>query len=125
MYRLLPLLLAGCVTAASFPKQQAAEFCKRLEDCSPAEFEAAFDDQKGCRDDYEDSIGPVASCQRDACKFDSKDASECLKAIKGATCDSLYSGSVFLACESVYDECDQVDLGVCLALTGFGFDSGF
>lgn len=122
---LLLLLLAGCVTAKSFPAETAKTYCKAIEQCFPDEFESEYDNMKGCRDDIEGANQAIQSCFRDACTFDAKDAGECLDGIRDASCGSLPTALAAAKCQSVWDDCDAFEVGVCLALNGVSFDTGF
>lgn len=118
-------LLTGCLTPSSFQAQQSKVICDRQEECERTVFEATYDDAKECRDDYDVLLEGVWGCQEQACSFNTKSASSCLKALKTASCTELTTGAALGDCEDVYEDCDFAELAICFALNGVSFDTGF
>jgi hypothetical protein len=111
---MLILALFACVTAENFVAKSDAVLCQRTAECDKGAFEGRWSDQGECRDELDGQNDDVVSCYRDNCTFDDAEANDCLKAMRTSTCDEFTSGDYASDCDNVWQDCDMVDVALCL-----------
>lgn len=112
---MLILALLACVTEDNYLDRSVAVSCDRAEECDKGSFESAYDDQADCRDQYAEASAGLSDCYAENCTFDAKQAAACLQAARTATCDAWTNGDYTSECDTVYTDCDDVDLAICVA----------
>ena len=111
---MLIFALFACVTAENFASKTDAVFCQRTEECDKGAFEGRWSDQGECRDEFDQSTEDGMSCYLDNCTFDEAEANDGLKAMRTSTCDDFTSADYASDCDNVWQECDVVDLALCI-----------
>lgn len=101
-------LLLACVTAQSYPNQSASVSCARYAECEKADFEANYDSQADCVDDFAELV----QCYADECDFDAQAAGEALSELRSADCDDVGQSMGDLG--DAYTDCDEVAVMSCL-----------
>lgn len=112
---MLILALLACVTEENYPSRSIAVACQRAEECDKGNFEATYDDQADCRDEFASYADDLQACYSENCSFDAQAAAACLQASRTATCEEYTSGDFSDDCNEVYTECADVDLALCIA----------
>ena len=91
---LLTLIASGCaIEEADFPDVYADAICDRLAECDKGDYENRYDSDEDCEEQWADG----ADFWMDAAdllggEYDSEDARDCIRAIRGADCGEFESG---------------------------------
>lgn len=111
------LSLLACVTAENFNAKQAGLWCVRAEECDKGSFEAAYDDQGECRDEFVSTSDDYIECFIENCDtFDAEQANQCLQALRTDSCAQMSEGDYLSDCDwtGVWSDCDDVDVALCI-----------
>lgn len=114
---LLALLACG-VTENNIADRTLHTVCASMQECYQADFEDAYGDVGTCMDENRSFIEGFYDCYIDNCdQFDAGAASDCVQELGAQSCDEDESNAS--ACDQIWSECDDIELGLCLADLAF------